>query len=72
MPKHKQTPFSFRRKDDSCIYTIHMPLPSRPLVLRQHKETFGFLSVHSDPQEVRSVAQEEPPVLVAEISSKQI
>lgn len=72
MPKHEQMPFSFRKKDDSYIHRICMPLPNRPLVLRQHKETFGFLSVHSDPQQVRSVAQEEPPVLVAEISSKQI
>jgi len=49
-----------------------MPLPNRSLVFRQHKETHRFLSVHSDPQRVRSVAQEEPPVLAAEISSKQI
>lgn len=49
-----------------------MPLPNRPLVFRQHKQTFSFLSVHSDPQQVGSVAQEEPAVLVAEISSKQI
>lgn len=72
MPKDKQTPFSFKRKDDSFIYIIYMPHPNRPLVLRQHKKIFSVLSVHSVSQEVGSVAQEERPVLVAEISTKQI
>lgn len=62
--------FSFRRKDDSYINIIYMPLSNRPL-FRQHKDTFSFHSIHSDPQEVGSVLPEEP-VHVAEISSKQI
>lgn len=49
-----------------------MPHPNRPLVLRHHEKIFSVLSVHSVSQEVTSVAQEEPPVLVAEIYSKQI
>lgn len=48
-----------------------MTLPNRPLVFRQHKDTFSFLSIHSDSQEVVSVVREEL-VLVAEISTKQI
>lgn len=39
-----------------------MPFPNIPLVFRQYKETFDFLSVRSDPGKVRSAAQEEPPV----------
>ena len=72
MPKHKQMPFYFRKKDDTYIYIIYMPLPNRPVVLKQHKEPFSFLSVRSDPRHVRTAAQEEPPVFAAEISSKQI
>lgn len=56
------------------IHNLHnfFATPRQTVGIQAAQAPLGFLSVHSDPRQAGSVAQEEPPVPTAEISSKQI